>query len=61
MRATFVVMRPTGSPVGEKPLLRCRYHEWYTRALVHGWTHVEVADNDTMCEDVYAKVLRCTT
>lgn len=34
-----------------------RYHEWYTRALVHGWTHLEVADNDTMCEDAYDKVM----
>jgi hypothetical protein len=33
-----------------------RYHEWYTRALKHGWTHIDIPDDETMCEDVYAKV-----
>lgn len=36
----------------------CRYHEWYTRALKHGWTHIDIPDDNTMCEDVYKKVRR---
>ena len=38
------------------PSSRCRYHEWYSRALQPGYTHITVDDGPGMCEDVFKKV-----
>ncbi len=33
-----------------------RYHEWYTRALRGGYTHIDIPDDDNMCNDTWTKV-----
>ncbi len=41
------------------PNLLFRYQEWYTRTLRNGYTHVSVPDDDSMCNDTWAKVCCC--
>ncbi len=38
-----------------------RYQEWYTRALRNGYTHVSVPDDDSLCNDTWAKVCYCSS
>lgn len=34
----------------------CRYDEWYTRALMPGVTHIDVPDDESMCNATWQKV-----